>query len=332
MPAIKGIEMSLYPIKFKPILLKRVWGGKHLSEFKSLKNKVTGLGESWELSSVQTKLSVVANGFLKGNTIEELTEIYMGDLVGEKVYERFGMEFPLLLKFIDSAEALSIQVHPDDKLALERHNAYGKTELWYIIEADKDSELYVGFNRQLTEVEFAGTMKRKELLSVLNVENPQAGDVFFLPAGRIHAIGKHIMLAEIQQTSDITYRIYDWGREDNPETAREMHLDLAQDALDYSYSPSYKIPYKRQSNTPVRLATCPYFTVNLLDFNRPLERDYAELDSFVAYMCLEGACSIVYDGGSETVARGETVLLPATLVAVELLPQEGCKLLEVYIE
>ncbi len=324
--------MDLYPIKFKPILKERVWGGERLSGFKSLKKSANKIGESWEISSVRGNLSVAANGFLKGNTIDELIEVYMGDLVGEKVYDKFGLEFPLLLKFIDSAEELSIQVHPDDELALKRHRAYGKTEMWYIVDADKDARIYVGFKEDVNSDKFLSAVKNNALLDLINVEHPNAGDVFFLPAGRIHAIGKNILLAEIQQTSDITYRVYDWGRENNPATAREMHVNLALDAIDYKCYPTYKTSHLGKLNKPDLLVQSPYFTVNLLEFDRTTERDYSENDSFTAYMCVEGACTICYVDGEESIAKGETVLIPATLTSIELVPNKSCKLLEVYIE
>ncbi|MDR3245260.1 MAG: class I mannose-6-phosphate isomerase, partial [Prevotellaceae bacterium] len=215
--------MELYPLKFRPIYKERVWGGNKLSTvINRTKPDKKPVGESWELSSVEENLSVVTNGFLKDNDIQELIETYMGDLVGDKVYEKFGIEFPLLFKLIDSAERLSVQVHPNDEIALKRHKAYGKTEMWYVIDASGNSPIYVGFNKKLDREEFAARVENGSLTEVMNVEEARKGDVFFLPAGRIHAIGEGLLIAEIQQTSDITYRIYDWGRENNPETAREM--------------------------------------------------------------------------------------------------------------
>lgn len=323
--------MGLYPIKFKAQLKERVWGSPALSKFKLLKSSGKTFGESWEISSVRDNLSVVSNGFLEGNTIDELVEVYMGDLVGEKVYEKFGLEFPLLLKFIGSSKELSLQVHPNDELALKRHKAYGKTEMWYIISAENDSKIYVGLKDGVDKQRLLSAVEERELPGLLNVEIPKAGDVFYLPAGRMHAIGRNILLAEIQQTSDVTYRIYDWEREFNPATAREMHIDLAIDAIDYSVPGSYKTLYSGAKNEEISLVESPYFKTNLIEFDMPLELDYYELDSFVVYMCVEGACRIAYGEGEEHLQQGETVLIPAALRSIELLPDKNCKLLEVYI-
>ena len=324
--------MELYPLKFKPIYKERVWGGNKLSSVmhRDIPAGKT-IGESWELSSVKGDLSVVTNGFLKDNNIEELIEIYMGDMVGDKVYEKFGIEFPLLFKLIDSAERLSVQVHPDDKVARERHNAYGKTEMWYVIDADKNAPIYVGFNKETSKDEFKTRVKDSSLTEIMNIEQAAKGDVFFLPAGRIHAIGEGLLIAEIQQTSDITYRIYDWGRENNPATAREMHTDLAEDVIDYKYHDNYKTTYSSTENSINELVNSDYFTTNLLPLNKAKERIYADIDSFVVYMCLEGTAKLECNGTSETITRGETVMIPAVIDSVVIIPDGEIKLLEVYI-
>lgn len=228
--------MSLYPLKFNPILKDKIWGG---SKLKTVLNKdfspLPNAGESWEISGVEGDVSVVSNGFLEGNNLEELIEIYMGDLVGDHVYENFGIEFPLLIKFIDANDVLSIQVHPDDVLSKERHNAFGKTEMWYVIEADKGSELIVGFNQKVDKDTYIKKLEEGRLEEILNNEPVAKGSCFFIPAGRVHAIGKGILLAEIQQTSDVTYRIYDFNRTDDKGTPRELHTELAVDAIDYSF-------------------------------------------------------------------------------------------------
>jgi mannose-6-phosphate isomerase len=323
----------LYPLKFRQIYKERVWGGDKLSTvLKRKKKSKKVIGESWELSSVEDNLSIVKNGFLKDNNIQELIETYMGDLVGDKVYETFGIELPLLFKLIDSAERLSVQVHPDDETALKRHKAYGKTEMWYVIDASDDSQIYAGFNKDLNREEFKARIQSGSLVDVMNVEQVKKGDVFFLPAGRIHAIGKGLLIAEIQQTSDITYRIYDWGRENNPKTAREMHIQLAEDVIDYKGRQSYKTQYVAEENSATVLANCKYFTTNLLSFSKTTERDYADLDSFVVYMCLEGKARLVCnDEIEETVSMGETVLIPAIFNSVNIIPKQNVKLLEVYI-
>jgi mannose-6-phosphate isomerase len=324
---------TLYPLKFKPQPKETVWGGHKLNTLLykgfSAEKKI---GESWELSGVQKNLSVVTNGHLKGNSIEELAEIYMGELLGDKVYEQFSVEFPLLIKFIDASDTLSVQVHPADAVAAERHGAYGKTEMWVVLAAEPGAGLYVGFKEQLTAQAFYAHTQKGTLPEVLNFEPVAPGDVFFIPAGRIHAIGKGVLLAEIQQTSDITYRVYDWGREYNPATARDMHIDLAIDVIDYAPSNRYKTRYAPQPNVPVNLATCPYFTTNLLEIDHTVERPLLNRDSFVIYICLEGSATLVCKGGAqETVTQGETLLVPAAIADTRLQPVAGARLLEVYV-
>jgi mannose-6-phosphate isomerase len=323
----------LYPLKFKPQAKATVWGGNKLN---ALFNKpfpaTEKIGESWELSAVQRNLSVVTNGFLKGNTIEELTEVYLGELVGEKNYERFGIEFPVLVKLIDAAETLSVQVHPDDEAARIRHNAYGKTEMWHVLQADNGAGLYVGFNRNLTAAEFYDRVQNNTLLETLNFVNVQPGDTFFITPGTIHAIGKGIVLAEIQQTSDITYRIYDWGREHNPATARAMHVDQAIDIIDYAKKTEAKINYARLPDEPVQLVDSPYFVTNLVEITRPMERNLLDKDSFVIYVCIGGGATIQYNRHSETMTKGETLLIPAAIADFTLLPSPEATLLETYIK
>jgi len=225
---------ELYPLKFEPVLVDKIWGGnslvKNWGKNADLSRKI---GESWEISAIPDQLSVVSNGFLAGNNIEELIEVYMGDLTGDSVYDKFGIEFPLLIKLIEANEDLSIQVHPGDKLARERHNAYGKTEMWYILENSPGASIYTGFNRPVTREKYIDVVESGDLASIMNTEYPVKGDVFFTPAGRIHAIGAGVILAEIQQTSDITYRIFDWNRKSKDGESRELHTELAVDAIDY---------------------------------------------------------------------------------------------------
>jgi len=327
---------NLYPLKFKPILKNKIWGGSRL---KTVLNKPANahekVGESWEISSVEGELSVVANGFLAENNIEELIEIYMGDLVGESVYERFGSQFPLLIKFIDANDYLSIQVHPDDELADERHGSSGKTEMWYIIDAVKDAELIAGFNQPVDKVKYLSYFGSGRLRDIVNFEKAQPGDVFFMPAGRIHATGPGILFAEIQQTSDITYRIYDWDRLGDDGKPRELHTELAVDAIDYEFHNSFKTEYQALKNKSNELVKCPYFTTNLLSFDNPLELEYHWLDSFVIYMAMEGSATIRFDANETPVkiSKGETVLIPADLKEIRLIPEtENVKILEVYIE
>ena len=324
---------SLYPLSFHPIYKTKIWGDDKL---KDLLHKNVGnlkqVGESWEISGVQENISVVKNGFLAGNSLEELVEVYMGDLVGDKVYEKFGIEFPLLIKFIDASDILSVQVHPDDKTAMKRHHAYGKTEMWYILQAEPDSEIIIGFRNEVTKAEYLQHLNNKTLHEILNSEQTNAGDVFFIPPGRVHAIGAGVLLTEIQQTSDITYRIYDWDRKDANGKSRELHTNLALDVIDFKAYPHYKIPYHDQINKTTDLVHCDYFHTQLIHFNNTLEKDYYELDSFVIYIGVEGETEIEYENGRSTLRMGETLLIPAELKDIRLTPRGEAKILEVYIE
>ncbi|MFP3860852.1 MAG: type I phosphomannose isomerase catalytic subunit [Bacteroidales bacterium] len=325
---------DLYPLKFKPIYKEKIWGDQRL---KSVLNKEIPsdkkIGESWEISAVQDNISVVSNGFLAGNNLQELIEVYMADLVGENNYKKYGIEFPLLIKFIDADDVLSIQVHPDDELAKKRHNAYGKTEMWYVVEAEKDAELIAGFNKEMTKEEYLKNLQNNTLPEILNKEKVKAGDVFFLPAGRIHAIGAGILLAEIQQTSDVTYRIFDWNRKGQDGKPRELHTELAVDAIDYNYYEDYRTTYEKNKNKTTNLANCQYFTTNILEFDKVVEKELIKIDSFVIYMCMDGKAELEYhEGERETIEKGETVLIPAFMDYIKIIPKPETKLLEVYIK
>lgn len=290
-------------------------------------------GESWELSGVEGNISVVSNGFLAGNDLNELIEIYMGDLVGDKVYEKFGVEFPLLIKFIDAQDDLSIQVHPNDKLSKERHNAYGKTEMWYVAGTEEGALINSGFNQEVDREKYLEYFNSNKLTDLLHYDEAEVGDVFFIPAGRVHAIGKGCLVAEIQQTSDVTYRIFDYNRKDDKGNERELHTDMALDAIDFSYSSRYKTDYKTEENEAVEIVSCPYFTTNIIEFSKELDKDYNQLDSFVIYMTMEGEFEVTTEGGTEKIEMGETVLLPASLESVQLKPiSKSVKILEVYIK
>jgi len=323
---------SLYPLKFKPILKERVWGGNRLSgEYGKKAGEKGKIGESWELSGVQGDISLVANGFLEGNNLEEIIEVYMGDLVGEEIYENFGQEFPLLIKLIDANEDLSIQVHPPDDMARERHHAYGKTEMWYILEANNNAKIYTGFNREMTKEKYVKSLEEGDIAQILNIEKPQPGDVFFIPAGRIHGIGKGVMLAEIQQTSDITYRIWDWKRNGLDGNPRELHTELAVDAIDYNSYDSYKTRVEPRLNGTVNLIDCKYFTTNLIELDQPITKDYSLIDSFVIYICVQGNAKLDWDNKSMNLEKGETVLLPALMETIGIKPLTSARILEVFI-
>lgn len=322
----------LYPLKFKPIIKQTLWGGKKLA-YKSEDTHVKdSIGESWELSGVQDNVSVVSEGILADNSLEELIEVYMGDLVGDHIYQKFGVEFPLLLKYIDACDTLSIQVHPDDATAKERHNAYGKTEMWYLVDADPDARLLLGFNKDTDKAEYLNKLYNKTLPEILNIEQVKKGDCFFIPAGTVHAIEKGCFIAEIQQTSDITYRIYDYDRRDKNGNARELHTELATDVINFEAQKEHSIHYHKHENHSEELVDCNYFTTSYLKFDKEIEKDYIDIDSFVIYMCLEGHFTIAYDvDKSVQVKKGETILVPACLKNIFLIPQKEAELLEIFI-
>ena len=326
---------GLYPLKFVPQFKERIWGGDKLRTIlnKKVPPQIVKCGESWEISAVQDNVSEVNNGYLAGNTLEELIEVYMGDLVGDSVYEKFGVEFPLLIKLIDAQDVLSIQVHPDDEYAEKNHHAYGKTEMWYVISASDNSEIITGFKRNITREEYLQSLSNGTLKDFLNVERAEVGDIYFIPAGRVHAIGKGVLLAEIQQTSDVTYRIYDWDRVDSNGKPRELHNDLALDVIDFNAVEDAKWTKSSVNGRTIELVHCKYFTVNRLSFSDSIKRDYEMLDSFVVYLCVEGEADILYrNGEAEKIAVGETVLIPAELKNIILKPNSQCCLLEIFIK
>lgn len=324
---------TLYPLKFKPVYKTTIWGGNVFKNEMNRTDAPDNCGESWEISGVDGNISVVSNGFLAGNNLEELLEIYMGDIVGDCVYERFGNEFPLLIKFIDADDNLSVQVHPDDELAEKRHNSFGKTEMWYVLDHKPGAALINGFSKEISKDEYLEALNNKHLSSILNSMEVNKGDVFFIPAGRVHAIGKGITIAEIQQTSNITYRIYDFDRVDKNGNSRELHTDLAVDAIDYKIKKDYRSPYKPILNHTVNTVDCDYFTTDFIRFNRTIEKDYPELDSFVIYICTEGSFSITYnEKESVHIYKGETVLIPAVLKNLTLTPDMQTDILEVFVK
>lgn len=317
---------------FKPILKKVIWGGSEICPFKGITPVQDGIGESWELSHVEGNYSVVDNGALEGKTLDELMRTYGKQLVGGKVMERFGSTFPLLIKFIDAHADLSIQVHPNDELAMKRHHSFGKTEMWYVIKAAEGAGLYSGFSKQIDADEYVKRVHDNTIMDVLQHYEVRPGDVFFLPAGRVHAIGSGCFVAEIQQTSNITYRIYDYDRKGPDGKGRELHTELAKDAIDYTLYPDYRTHYKAHTNATVELANCKYFTTNLLDIDTSMVRDFSELDSFVIYICMGGKVAIRDNKGNEiSVHQGQTVLIPADTNTVTLSPTGSAKLLESYI-
>jgi mannose-6-phosphate isomerase len=319
-----------YPIKFKPILKEKIWGGEKLSTtFKKETNK-TNIGESWEVSDIEGSVSVVANGELKGQSLKQLVKNYKGNFVGNKVFNQFGEEFPLLIKIIDAKKPLSIQVHPNNKLAQERHNSFGKNEMWYIMDCDKDAELIIGFNKKVTQNEYVSALKKGTILDILNTEKISRGDTFYIPTGRVHAIGAGTVLAEIQQTSDITYRIYDYERKNAKGNKRKLHNELAVDAIDYQKYDSYKINYTSSLNKSSKLIHTPYFKTNIIKITHAIEMNYSDLDSFVICICVEGSFIIDVNSYTLQVHKGETILLPATIKKCKL-TANNATILEVYL-
>ena len=277
--------------------------------------------------------SVVAEGELAGKSLDELIQTYGKQLVGGQVMERFGTRFPLLIKFIDARDNLSIQVHPNDELAKARHNSFGKTEMWYVIKAAPGAALYSGFSKQIDADEYVERVKNNTFMDVLQRYDVAEGDVFFLPAGRVHAIGAGCFIAEIQQTSNITYRIYDYNRKDANGNTRELHTELAKDAIDYTLYPDYRTHYKAHTNATIELAACKYFTTNLLDIDVTMTRDFSELDSFVVYICMGGSATLQDNKGNKLqIHQGQTVLIPADTTSVTLIPTPSAKFMETYIK
>ncbi|MEO9481658.1 MAG: type I phosphomannose isomerase catalytic subunit [Maribacter dokdonensis] len=320
----------MHPLKFKPILKERLWGGTKLKEVfgKPIESDITG--ESWELSTVPGDISVVANGSLEGKSLQELIDSNGEELLGKSVVERFGKEFPILIKFIDAKQDLSIQLHPNDALAKERHNSFGKTEMWYIMDADPKAELIVGFNKDVTKEEYAKSVANDTLLDLLNYEQVKEGDTFFINTGKIHAIGAGVMLAEIQQTSDVTYRVFDFNRKDKDGNLRELHTDLALDAVDYEKKDDFKVSYSQEKNDVNTMVDCPYFKTNFIELTENLELDTVNRDSFTIFMCVGGEAKISTAEGEVAIKSGETALLPASTQKISL-QSTGAKLLEVTI-
>lgn len=317
----------MYPLQFEPILKERIWGGEKLKTIlnKPITSKITG--ESWELSTVEGDVSVVANGELKGKSLMELIDESPNEILGTEVYNRFGKQFPLLFKYLDAREDLSIQVHPNDKLAKERHNSFGKTEMWYVTQADADARIIVGFKEDSSKEEYLKHLNDKTLVSILDTVKAKPGDVFFLETGTVHAIGAGLVVAEIQQTSDITYRLYDFDRKDAQGNTRELHVDLALDAINYNKVDTQK-KYETKTNTSNVVVDCPYFTTNFLPLENKLEVSKSGA-SFTVYMCIEGSFEIEYSGFKQTYIKGDTILVPAEINAFIL--NGNASILEIYI-
>ncbi len=313
---------KLYPLKFNPILKERVWGGDILTGKlgKAIENG-NPVGESWEISGVQDDISVVSNGFLMGNDLNDLVEVYLGDLVGDAIYEKFGNEFPLLIKILDIQDNISLQIHPDDITARDRHDSYGKTECWYIMDSSPSAKIYLGLNRELTPQELFDMCGNDTIMDALNVITPVKGDIIYIRPGTLHAATGGILLAEVQQVSDITYRVYDWGREHKKESAREMHLDLAIDCIDYRKLNPSSVVFRDG------VADNPYFKMKKINVETAYKAESHLFNSFIIYFCVEGEATVSGGDVKEHIKRGDNILIPAYMGEYKI---EGkCTLLEI---
>ena len=304
--------------KFEPLLKQTLWGGDKIIPFKHLNETLESVGESWEISGVKDNETIVSEGPEKGKSLNELVRELKGKLVGQENYERFGDEFPLLIKFIDARQDLSIQVHPTDEIAHRQGKSRGKTEMWYALESAPGAQLYNGLKKQITPEQYKQMVENDTITDALARYEVSEGDVFFIPAGRIHAIGAGCFVAEIQQTSDVTYRIYDFKRKDKNGNYRELHTELAAESIDYTVLPNYRAEYERTQNEGVQVASCPYFTTAVYDLTEPMTLDYSELDSFVILIAVKGEGTIKANGEETTFRMGDTILLPATTGEVKV--------------
>jgi mannose-6-phosphate isomerase len=324
----------LYPLKFNPILKPVLWGGNTICSFKNIPPR-QGIGESWELSALEGHISTISNGPLKGKSLADLIASSGKDLLGQPVLNRFGPTFPLLIKLIDAHQPLSIQVHPNDELARRRHHSSGKTEMWYVVKAAQNASLYAGFKEKINEETYLKSLQDNTLPQYLQEYNARPNDVFFLPAGRVHALGAGCFIAEIQQTSDVTYRIYDYNRKDTNGQPRELHTELARQAIDFQSHSSSKLYYSPGAEQRQPLVRCPYFTTHLISGRAGQSLSITHLqDSFVILLCLQGHATIT-DSHAQSIPlqQGETTLIPAAnLNPLKLEFSTDSRLLETYIE
>ncbi|MBT8288955.1 MAG: class I mannose-6-phosphate isomerase [Flavobacteriaceae bacterium] len=320
---------NLHPLKFTPILQERIWGGEKLRTELNKPVDKPNIGESWEISDVKGYSSIVQEGALTGKSLRELIETYKSDLLGKQNFQRFDGKFPILIKFIDAKTDLSIQLHPDDELAKKRHDSFGKTEMWHVMHADKGSRLILGLKKGVDAKTYLEHLEDKTLPGILNEVSVSKGDTFFIEAGLIHAIGGGIMLAEIQQTSDVTYRVYDWDRVDAEGNSRELHNDLALDAIDFEGKENVEVDYERTPDKINEMVNCPFFKTNYLQLTENYHKTNTE-DSFLIYICLDGQVEIESSHGAISFKRGESVLIPACIENFNILTGKA-ELLEVYV-
>lgn len=322
--------MALYPLKFKNNFHATLWGGRRLRKFKGLIQQGEIIGESWEVSVVPKYESEIANGDFQGKLLTELINENPEAVLGERIIAKYGPHFPLLIKFIDAEKNLSIQVHPDDNLARQRHGCLGKTEMWYVIDSKEDTEIIVGFTEHLTEEDFSDKVNNLTIEDSLAHYKAKKGDVFFLPAGRVHAIGAGSFILEVQENSDITYRIYDYDRIDINGRKRELHTEQAKKAIDFTVHDNYKTEINYKENDSTTLVNCNYFNTSLIDLSEPKRIDIAKRKSFKIFVCLEGFVSILDNNNKKTLLKqGETVFIPAEIEFVELTPRVNSKVVEI---
>lgn len=321
--------MQIYPIKFRPILKEKIWGGNKLATLLNKKTNSQNVGESWEISGVKDNVSIVSNGIYKGKSINDLIHKFESSFLGHSVVAAFGNSFPLLIKFLDAKTNLSVQVHPDDAMAKKYHNSFGKTEMWYIMDSEANAEIVLGLKDTAVDKDILAHINAHNVNTIFNTETVKQGDSFFIPAGKIHAIGAGVLAAEIQQTSDVTYRVYDWDRVDNHGQKRELHTNLAKQATKV-FPSNGKTNYSLCEGQTSNLVSCNFFTTNIFEVKDSNQRNYNNQDSFVIFMCVEGKAKVTTDGYSEFVSKGETILLPANCNTV-VFHTSSAKFLEVYI-
>jgi len=320
---------KLYPIKFKPIPQYRIWGGNKLNSILPKNSQMENLGEIWSLSGVSGNISLIENGELAGKNLNEIIEIYREKLLGKRIWDKFGKDFPLLIKFIDAAKPLSVQVHPNDEQAKRLHNSFGKSEMWYIMEAEKNAELIIGFQKGIKKEDYSKHLNSNSLEEILNKVPVAKGDAVYIPAGRVHAIGAGIVLAEIQQTSDITYRIYDYNRIDKDGKKRELHTDLALQAIDFNPIEEIKTPYDSTENQFNKLIHTPYFNTEIFKGDRKIQIE--ENDEMRIYICTEGKIQFQTKANSTELNSYESLLIPAEIGSCQIIPQENSTLIEVRV-
>jgi mannose-6-phosphate isomerase len=325
------MKNSLSILFFEPILKEKIWGGQNLSQYGKKVGAGQNIGESWEISGVQGDVSVVSNGLHKGKSLNELIEEFGSELLGKYNFEKFGNEFPLLIKFLDAEDDLSVQVHPDDKVAQERHNSNGKTEMWFILDHKPKANLIIGFNRPLNKSQYMEAVSKNKIMGILNTVEVAKGDAFYIPAGRVHSIGKGIVLAEIQQTSDVTYRIYDFDRKDADGNGRELHNEEAMDVVDLNFIENFKTDYTIKDNKISEVAKGPYFSTNILKIEEEYRLDYTQSDRFHILICIEGSVEIKLIDETYALEKGQTVLIPAIINQILLMPQGSASVLETYV-